>query len=200
MNKDRVVEFLAEPQNLRYACEVSQAFPKVLERLKETFWADVLKRLRTPFAKFTRWQLEGYGESDERPAQISFLPKSLPAEFYSKPMQFYCCLEQSSPDTEFFTIWLGMAVNAGSLSKNWKPRNQQAVELIEELQELGYKSKPDQEWIAYREYDYGQQDRPNTVEQLASPSFSAEFAGKFRDFVTEYADKIERINKSLRTR
>lgn len=199
MSTDRVVEFLAEPKNVRYACEVYEAFPKVLERLKQTFWSDVLKRLRKPLAKFTRWELEGYGESDKRPTQISLYPKSIPAKFYSTPIQFYCYLEQSNPDTEFFKILLGIAVNAGSLSKNWKPHNQQAVELIEELQELGYKSRPDWEWIAYQEHDYGQQDRSDVVEQLASPSFSAEFAGKFRDFANEYADKIERVNKSLRS-
>jgi hypothetical protein len=197
VNTDRVVEFLAEPKNVRYACEVYQTFPKVLERLKQRFWADVLKRLHTPLSKLTRWRLEGYEEGGNR--SISLLPKSLsPAKFDSKPIQFYYCLEQLKSDTEFFAIWLGVAVNVESLSKNWKPPNQQAVDLIEDLQELGYKSRPDWAWIAYQEYDYGQQDRSDAVELLASPSLSAEFAGKFHDLVTEYADKLERINKSLR--
>jgi hypothetical protein len=199
LSTDRVVEFLAEPKNVRYACEVYQAFPKVLERLKQRFWGDVLKRLHSPFSKLTQWRLESSEKGDD--PSISLLPKSLsPAKFDSKPIQFYYCLEQLKPDTEFFRIWLGLAVNVESLSKNWKPRNQLAVELIEDLQELGYKSRPDWTWIAYQEYDYGQQDRSDAAEQLASLSLSAEFAGKFLDFVTEYADQLERINKSLRGR
>lgn len=202
MAEEPLVKFLAEPRNARYACEVWQAFPEVLERIRREFWSEIATRVRGRVGKYKAWKFDFWKEGAEAVRKtIVLLPKAMDWKaFYTSGMRLYFCLQQESEDSDPFYSLFGIAMNRKSLSKKWKLRLPAALELLTDLQQLGFKSRPDWEFFAYKELDDRRYGQARVVGQLVSPEYRNEFAGKFLEFVDEHVERVQQINRVLQKR